>query len=136
MADEKGSDSGSTRRQPWYLMLCTTVRELYGLAACGVIALFFWPFEGPPDWAFFLAIPAMFAAGPVGELYRTGPPRRLAALAALLATMTVTMLCGAAADWAFPSLADHKIGLLAGFFVGAPAGAGVFAWYSNRANVA
>jgi hypothetical protein len=47
--------------------------------------------------------------------------------------MTVTMFFGAAVDWAFPPLADHGIGLAAGVFVGVPAGAGVFAWYSNGA---
>ncbi|MET8805967.1 hypothetical protein [Streptomyces sp. NPDC004546] len=133
MADEKDSDSGSILRRPWDLMVSTVVWELFGLAVCGVVALVFWPFGGPPDSSFFLAIPALFAAGPVGELYRTGPPRRLAAAVALLATMTVITLFGAAAGWAFPPLADHKIGLLAGFFVGAPVGAGVFAWYSNGA---
>jgi hypothetical protein len=110
VADEKDGESGSILRRPWDLMVSTIVREL-----------------------FFLAIPALFAAGPVGELYRTGPPRRLAAAVALLATMTVITLFGAAAGWTFPPLADHKIGLLAGFLVGAPVGAAVFALYSNGA---
>jgi hypothetical protein len=133
VADEKDGESGSIRRRPWDLMVSTFLRELFGLAVCGVLALVFWPFGGPPDSSFFLTFPALFAAGPVGELYRAGPPRRLAAAVALLATMTVITLFGAAAGWVFPPLADHKIGLLAGFFVGVPVGAGVFAWYSNRA---
>ncbi|MFJ8547876.1 hypothetical protein [Streptomyces sp. NPDC093676] len=133
MADEKGSESDSIRRQPWDLMVSAIVRELLGLAVCGLLALVFWPFGGLSDPVFFLALPAMFAAVSVGESYRTGPLRRFAATVTLLATMTVTTLLGAAADSAFPPLADHQIGLLAGFYVGVPVATGVLAWYSNRA---
>ncbi|MET9915229.1 hypothetical protein ABZZ74_52940 [Streptomyces sp. NPDC006476] len=136
MADEKDSANSSIRRQPWELVVSTIVSELFGLAFCGVAALVFWPFGWLPDPVFYLGMPAMFAAGPVGDMYRTGPPRRLAAVAVFLMTMTVALLFGATADWAFPPLADHDVGLFAGFLVSAPVGAGVFAWFSNRANVA
>ncbi|MGW2939976.1 hypothetical protein ACWDA7_52020 [Streptomyces sp. NPDC001156] len=102
MADEEYGESGWIRRQPWELMKSTIVWELHGLAVCGVIALVLWLFGGLPDWSFLLVFPGKFAAGPMGELYRTKPPRRRAALAAFLATMTVALLGGAAADWAFP----------------------------------
>ncbi|MEU6657961.1 hypothetical protein [Streptomyces sp. NPDC046821] len=136
MVDQKDSESSSIRRQPWDLVVSTIVHELTGLAFVGVVALVFWPFGWRPDPDFFLGMPAMFAIGPVSEVYRTGPPRRLAAVAFLLTAMSVALLFGAIADWAFPALADQDIGIFAGLFVGAPVGAGVFAWLSNRANVA
>ncbi|MGW9027792.1 hypothetical protein ACWGQ5_27235 [Streptomyces sp. NPDC055722] len=49
----------------------------------------------------------------------------------LVATMTVTVLFGAVVGWAFPPVADHAFGVAAGYFVGVPSSAGVFAWYSN-----
>ena len=117
--------------------MASTIRsELLGLAACGVVTLVSWPFGWLPDPTLLLTTSAMFAAGPVSELYRTRPPRRLAGVAALVTTMTVAMLFGAAADSAFPPLADHDIGLLAGLLVGAPAGAGAAAWFFNRTKVA
>lgn len=117
-------------------MVSTVVSELFGLVVCGVVTLVFWPLGWLPDSAFFFGVPVMFAAGPVSALYRAGPPRRLAAVAAFLATLTVTLLLGIAAGRAFPPLADQDVGSLAGFLIGAPVGAGVFVWLSNRANVA
>lgn len=107
------------------LRVATLVHELLGLAFCEVVAVLFWPFGSLPDSAFVLGMPAMFAAGPVAELYRTGPPRRRAAPAAFLTALTVARLSGTAADWAFPPLADQEVGHFASLFVGAPTGVGL-----------
>ncbi|MFJ3334168.1 hypothetical protein [Streptomyces sp. NPDC086766] len=136
MADEENTESGPVPSRSRDLVVTTLVWEFVGLAACGLIALALWPFGWLPDSASFLAVPAMFAAGPVGELYRTRPPRRRAALAAFIATMTVTTFLGTAAQGAFPPLADDDLGLLAGSLVGAPAGAGCSPGSRTGASVA
>lgn len=103
MADEENTESSPVPSRSRDLVVTTLVWEFVGLAACGLIALALRPFGWLPDSASFLAVPAMFAAGPVGELYRTRPPRRRAALAAFIATMTVTTFLGTAAQGAFPA---------------------------------
>ncbi|MDQ0761984.1 hypothetical protein [Streptomyces canus] len=136
MTDEKGRGDGSIRRRPSDLVMATVVLELVGLALCGAIVLVAWPFGWLPDSHYVALMTAMFAAKPAGELYREGPPRRLAAAAALLSLITAALLVAAAADWVFPTAADHDLDFLAGFLIGTPVGAAVFAWFYNRANVA
>ncbi|MGW7613749.1 hypothetical protein ACWGKW_42285 [Streptomyces sp. NPDC054766] len=142
MADEKDSGNGSIRRRPWDLVwdlvVETVLLELGGLALFGVVALLAWPFVGLPDSATLAT--GMLVTGPAVwpavELYRAGPPRRLAVVAAVLALVTVTLLVAAAANWALPALADSEVGIFIGYLVAIPVGAAVFAWCLNRANVA
>jgi hypothetical protein len=105
----------------------TVVLQLVGLVFCGVVALVAWPFGWLPDPRYIALMTALFAAKPAGELYREGPPRRLAAAAALFAMITVALLVAATADWALPAAADHNLGFLTGFLVGTPVGAAVLA---------
>ena len=136
MTDEKDTGTGSRWRGASDLVRSTVLLQLVGLASCGVVALVAWPFGWLPDSQFIALMTALFAAKPAGDLYREGPPRRLAAAAALLALTTVGLLVAATADWAFPVVADHNLGFLTGFLVGTPVGAAVFAWFYNWANVA
>ncbi|MFB7738994.1 hypothetical protein ACFC08_32305 [Streptomyces sp. NPDC056112] len=136
MNDEKDGGNGASWRGLPDLVRSTVVLQLVGLAFCGGVALVAWPFGWLPDPQYIALITAMFAAKPAGELYRAGPPRRLAAAAALFALIAVALLVAATADWAFPVVADHDLGFLTGFLVGTPVGAAVLAWFYNRANVA
>ncbi|MFG3289599.1 hypothetical protein ACGF3G_12465 [Streptomyces sp. NPDC048179] len=136
MTDEMDGGNGAIRRGLSDLVWSTVVPQLVGLAFCGVVALVAWPFGCLPDPRYIALMTALFAAKPAGELYREGPPRRLGAVAALFALMTVALLVAATADWAFPAGADRALGFLAGFLVGTPVGAAVLAWFYNRANVA
>ncbi|MFI0960679.1 hypothetical protein ACH4S8_04580 [Streptomyces sp. NPDC021080] len=141
MADEKNSGNGSIRRRPWDLVwdlvVETVLLELSGLAVFGVFTLLAWPFGWPPDPGLAALPTSMLAGWPAVESYRAGPPpRRLAVVAAVLALATVTLLVAAAANWAFPALADSDVGIVIGYLVAIPVGAGVFAWCLNRANVA
>ncbi|MFD5520867.1 hypothetical protein [Streptomyces sp. NPDC127066] len=142
MADEKDSGNGSIQRRPWDpvwdLVVETVLLELSCLALLGVLTLLAWPFWGPPDsdtlaMGLIVAGPAVW---PAIELYRAGPPRRLAIVAAVLALATVTLLVAAAANWAFPALADSGAPISIGFLVAIPVGATVFAWCLNKANIA
>ncbi|MGW7257396.1 hypothetical protein [Streptomyces sp. NPDC054834] len=137
MADEKDSGNGSIRERPWDLVVFTVLLELVGLAFFGVVTLLAWPFGWLPDPALGALTTGMIAVWPAVELYRAEkPPRRLAVVAAVLALATVTLLVVAAANWAFPALADSDVGILIGYVVAAPVGAAVLAWFLNRANVA
>jgi hypothetical protein len=142
VADEKDSGNGSIRRGPWDpvwdLVVETVLLELSCLALLGVLTLLAWPFWGPPDsdtlaMGLIVAGPAVW---PAVELYRAGPPRRLAVVAAVLALATVALLVAAAANWALPALADSGAGISIGCFVAIPVSAAVLAWCLNRANVA
>ncbi len=136
VTEEKDGGSGAMRRGPADLVWSTVALQLAGLAFCGVVALIAWPFGWLPDSQYLALMSTMFAAQPAGELYRAGPPRRLAAVAALFTLMTVALLIAATAEWAFPVMAEHDLGFLAGFLVGTPVGVAVLAWFYNRGNVA
>ncbi|MFD4601920.1 hypothetical protein ACFWPQ_28290 [Streptomyces sp. NPDC058464] len=136
MADEKDSRNGSIRQRPWDLVLETVLLELVGLAFFGIGTLLAWPFGWLPDPSLGMLSTSMLAVWPAVELYRAGPPRRLAVVAALLALATVTLFVAAVANWALPALADSDVGILVGYVVAVPIGAAVFAWLLNRANVA
>ncbi|MFD4760040.1 hypothetical protein ACFWOJ_14465 [Streptomyces sp. NPDC058439] len=136
MTDEKDSGDGAIRRRLSDLVWSTVVLQLVGLAFCGVVALVAWPFGWLPDSWYFASMALLFAARPATELYREGPPRRLAAAAALFALIAVALLVAATADWAFPAGAHRDLDFLAGILVGTPIGAAVLAWFYNRANVA
>ncbi len=136
MTDEKDTRTGPIWRGAPDLVRSTVVLQFVGLALCGVVALVAWPFGWLPDSHFIAVMTVLFAGKPAGDLYREGPPRRLAAAAALLALTTVGLFVAATADWAFPVVADHHLGFLAGFLVGTPVGAAVFGWFYSRANVA
>ncbi|WP_372351200.1 hypothetical protein [Streptomyces sp. KL116D] len=137
MADEKDSGSGSIRRRSWDPVVSTVALELFGLAVSGLVALVGWPFGWLPDTSFVGIVTGVIAIGPAAELYsRAGPPRRLAAVAALLALVAVRLFVAAALNWAFPALADPGVGVLVGYLVGLPTGVAVLAWLLARANVA
>ncbi|MFF3616947.1 hypothetical protein [Streptomyces sp. NPDC002580] len=144
MADEKDSGNGSIRRRPWDLVwdlvVETVLLELAGLALLGVAALLAWSF----GWlsgtglatlpvGMLVTWPAIWSAV---VLYRAGPPRRLAVVAAVLALAAVTLLVAAAANWAFPTLTGSEAGIFIGYLVAIPVGAAVFAWCLNRTNAA
>ncbi|MFF3416016.1 hypothetical protein ACFYW9_15175 [Streptomyces sp. NPDC002698] len=136
MADEKDSGNGSIRQRPWGLVVETVLLELVGLAFFGIATLLTWPFGWLPDPTLGTLTTSMLALWPAVELYRAGPPRRLAVVAAVLALATVTLLVAAAANWVLPASADSDVGILIGYVVAIPIGAAVFAWFLNRANVA
>ncbi|WRZ88292.1 hypothetical protein OHB54_04055 [Streptomyces sp. NBC_01007] len=140
MAEEKDSGNGSIRRRPWDLVwdlvVETVLLELVGLAFFGVATLLAWSFGWLPDYSLAVLPAGMLAGRPAVDLYRAGPPRRLAIVAAVLALATVTLLVAAAANWALPALADSGVGILIGCLVAIPVGAAVLAWCLNRANVA
>ncbi|KAB1980264.1 hypothetical protein F8144_34025 [Streptomyces triticiradicis] len=122
----------------WDLVVETVLLELGGLAVFGVFTLLVWPFWGLPDsdtlaTGLIVTGPAVW---PAVELYRAGPPRRAAVVAAVLALATVTLLVAAAVNRALPALADSEAGIFIGCLVAMPVGAAVFAWCLNRANVA
>ncbi|GLX49519.1 hypothetical protein Shyhy01_24690 [Streptomyces hygroscopicus subsp. hygroscopicus] len=134
MVDEEDGASGSIRR-PWSLAKSIVLRQLVGLAFCALMALVAWPFGWLPDLSFVAAMTSMFAAEPAGELYRArppGPPRRRAAAAGLLTLTAVALLVAATAERAFSVVADHSLGVPAGFLLGTPVGAAVFCWLVNR----
>ncbi|WP_406835723.1 hypothetical protein ACICHK_04140 [Streptomyces sp. AHU1] len=134
MADEKDSGNGSIQRRPrdlvWDLVVETVLLELDGLALFGVFTL---PDSDTLATGLIVTGPAVW---PAVELYRAGPPRRAAVVAAVLALATVTLLVAAAVNWALPASADSEAGIFIGCLVAIPVGAAVFAWRLNRANVA
>ncbi|MER5433217.1 hypothetical protein [Streptomyces sp. NPDC002588] len=134
MADEKDSGNGSIRRRPWDLVVSTVLLELVGLAFSGLAILIAWPFGWLPDPTLVALPTGMLAIGPAAELYRAGPPRRRAVVAAVLALATVTLLVAAATNWALPALTDPNVHILIGYLVAAPVAAAVLAWFLNRAN--
>ncbi|MEU6324263.1 hypothetical protein [Streptomyces sp. NPDC047009] len=136
MPEEKDGGHGVKRRGLPDLVWSTVVLQLVGLVFCGVVALVAWPFGWLPDPHYIALMTALFAVQPAGKLYREGPPRRLAAAAALFTLITVTLLVAATADWALAAAADHDLGFLTGFLVGTPVAAAVLAWFHNRANTA
>ncbi|MER5400254.1 hypothetical protein [Streptomyces sp. NPDC002599] len=140
MADEEDSGNGSIQRGPWDLVwdlvVETVFLELVGLAFFGVGTLLAWLFGWPPEFGLAALLAGMLGGRPAVDLYRAGPPRRLAIVAAVLALATVTLLVAAAANWAFPALADSGAGISIGFLVAIPVSAAVLAWCLNRANVA
>ncbi|MFI6875318.1 hypothetical protein ACIBL6_17955 [Streptomyces sp. NPDC050400] len=137
MADEKDSGSGSIRRRWWDPAVSTVALELAGLGISGLVALVGWPFGWLPDTGFVGIVTGVFAVGPAAELYSgAGPPRRLAAVAALLALVAVRLGVAAALNWAFPALVDPGVGALVGYLFALPAGVAVLAWFLARANVA
>ena len=136
MADEKDRGNGTIRSGPWDPVVSTVVLEMVGLGFSGIVALLAWPFGWLPDPALVAFMTGMFAVWPAAELYRAGPPRRLAVVAALLALATVTLLVAAAVNWAFPAPDDPGVGLLVGVLAAAPLGVAVLAWLLNRANAA
>ncbi|MFE2297403.1 hypothetical protein ACFXAW_04320 [Streptomyces sp. NPDC059445] len=136
MADEKDSGSGSIRQRPWDLVVETVLLELIGLAFFGIATLVAWLFGWLPDPTLGMLTTSMLGLWPAVELYRAGPPRRLAVVAAVLALATVTALVAAVANWALPASADSDVGILIGYVVALPVAAAVFAWFINRANVA
>lgn len=105
--------------------------------AVGIVALVAWPFGWLPDPGLVGLMTSMVAVGPAAELFRAGqPPRLLAVAAALLTLATVTLLVAAAANRAFPALADPDVGFLIGYLVAAPVGVAVLAWLLGRAKAA
>ncbi|MEV8038851.1 hypothetical protein [Streptomyces sp. NPDC086182] len=140
MAEAKDSGNGSIQRRPWDLVqdlvVETVLLELCGLAFFGVATLLAWPFGWLPDSSLAALPTGLLAGWPAFQLYRAGPPRRLAIVAAVLALATVTLLVAAAANWALPALADSEAGIVIGWLVAIPVSAAVLAWCLNRANVA
>ncbi|WP_371749868.1 hypothetical protein OG302_41195 [Streptomyces sp. NBC_01283] len=138
MADEEDSGSGSIPPPSWdHPVVATVALELVGLAVSGLVALVGWPFGWLPDTDLVGLVSVLIAIGPAAELYRgAGPPRRLAAVAALLVLATVRLLVAAAVNWAFPALADPGVAILVGYLVALPIGVAVLAWFLTRANVA
>lgn len=136
MTHEQDRAGSAIRSHAWDLAVSTLAAEALALACCGAGALVLRLLGRSSDVSFLLSLPILFAVRPTAELYRSRPPQRLAALAAFLITLTVTLLLGIAAEWAFPPLGDDDIGLLAGFLVGAPVGAAAFAALSDRASTA
>ncbi|MET7570650.1 hypothetical protein ABZT04_19430 [Streptomyces sp. NPDC005492] len=136
MADEKDSPNSSVPRRSWSPVADTVLLELVGLAICGIAALVGWPFGWLPDPALVAAMAGLIAAGPAAELYRAGPRRPRAAVAALLALVTVMMLGAAATNWAVPALGDPDLGILVGFLLGMPAAVAVLVRLLGRTDVA
>ncbi|MEU6348182.1 hypothetical protein ABZ896_02510 [Streptomyces sp. NPDC047072] len=117
---------------PWDAVAETILLELVGLALAGVVALIGWPFGWFPDPALITFMMTTVALGHTIEVYRTGPPSRLAALIAFLVLVTVALLVTAAVNAFFPSLTDSGVGLLVGTLVGFPAGVATLARVSAR----
>ncbi|MFE1953689.1 hypothetical protein ACFW9D_24850 [Streptomyces sp. NPDC059524] len=135
MADEENAASGSVRRSWWDPVKSTVGLELAALAACGVMGLVGWPFGWLPDTDVAVVVTFVFTVEPPAELYRAaGPPRRLAAVAALLALVTAWLLVTAVLNWAFPALVDPGVGALVSYLVAVPVGVAVLAWFLIGAN--
>ncbi|MFI7005355.1 hypothetical protein [Streptomyces sp. NPDC050145] len=115
--------------------------ELVALVISGLISLAGWPlgypFGWPPDTDAVVMAMGLIATVPATELYRaSGPPHRLAVVAALLVLATVSVLVTAAVNRAFPALADPGVGFLVGLMAALPVGVAVLAWLLGRTNAA